>query len=198
MKLEANYLILDAAKCGLENIDAAKKICTERNDTLYREKEFTMLQRVAPYLFEINSDKALLHWYLENGYSQSWGILIQSNEIFEAVHQHFRRFLRVKTEEGKYLLFRFYDPRVISLFLPIATPAQVLDLFGNHTNFIVENENGFMKYSHQKGKLIETQIEYKNPQIEQHDTPEIKINATQQPIVPSKQEKPKGRKWISE
>ncbi len=57
-----------------------------------------------------------------------WGILLRSTAPLAAVRQHLRRFLVVGTHDGGELYFRFYDPRVLSVFLPTCS-AEQLDIF---------------------------------------------------------------------
>jgi hypothetical protein len=68
-------------------------------------------------------------------------MLKSSLPIFE-LHKHFRKFLLVSTEEGKQLYFRFYDPRVLRIFLPTCNPAQLVEFFGKGIDYIiVEDED---------------------------------------------------------
>jgi hypothetical protein len=61
----------------------------------------------------------------------------------------------VRSEDGKVLLFRFYDPRVLSVFLPICTPAQIEEMFGPVMRFFVETDGGaaITEYTHAAGAL---------------------------------------------
>jgi Domain of unknown function (DUF4123) len=138
--MKPNYILLDAARTGLEVIYKANELCTERKRSLYLEKEFTMLQRVAPYLYEITGNKEFLAWFEKEGLGKSWGILLQTEWNFEATYDHFRRFLKVKTEDDKQLIFRFYDPRVLKLFLPTCDASQLKDFFGKVDCFFIEEE----------------------------------------------------------
>ena len=48
----------------------------------------------------------------------------------------------VKRESDKSeMYFRFYDPRVLSVFLPTCSPPQVRQLFGPVSAFFVESED---------------------------------------------------------
>ena len=46
------------------------------------------------------------------------------------VASHFRRLLKVQTESGERLYFRYYDPRVLRAFLPSCSEEQVESVFG--------------------------------------------------------------------
>ena len=47
----------------------------------------------------------------------------------------------VLTEDGKTLYFRFYDPRVLRMFLPTCAPEQLAEFFGPVESFYVEDED---------------------------------------------------------
>jgi len=46
----------------------------------------------------------------------------------------------VKTEDGEQLYFRFYDPRVLRVFLPTCDERQLRDFFGPIDYFLCESE----------------------------------------------------------
>jgi hypothetical protein len=47
----------------------------------------------------------------------------------------------VKTEEGEELYFRFYDPRVLRIFLPTCDREQLKDFFGPVDYYLCEDED---------------------------------------------------------
>ena len=47
----------------------------------------------------------------------------------------------VQTEDGKQLYFRFYDPRVLRLYLPTCTPEEVRRSFGPVGCYLLEDED---------------------------------------------------------
>ncbi|MEI8394317.1 MAG: DUF4123 domain-containing protein [Rhodospirillaceae bacterium] len=108
---------------------------------LYQGDLAQELSEVAPYLVQLDREAPFTAWLLENSWGNSWGILARSPELFDEVRRHFRKFTIVSTEAGKSLLFRFYDPRVLRNFLPIATPDQVQQLFGVIEKYVLEDED---------------------------------------------------------
>src|SRR5215211_2202012 len=110
-----HYILLDAARMD-EDMDTAQEL-NPHFDSLYRGGSKETLAEVAPYLFSFEKDTEFSQWYLENGWGDSWGILFSSKASFEECHKHFRKFLLVKNEKGDELYFRFYDPRVLKIFL---------------------------------------------------------------------------------
>ncbi len=111
------FLILDAARCGFDNIEEVRSIASDENAVVFSlsEKE-TYLEVVAPHLFSCN-DK-IIEWYMTNGYNDAWGILFTAAASFDECLLHFNSKVITKDERGGNRYFRFYDPRVLKIFLP--------------------------------------------------------------------------------
>ena len=138
-KLEpfVTHCLLDGAKLG-KRLPEAMNFQTEIN-SLYRNIGKEDIEAVGPFLSKVNSD--MFKWFSENGWGASWGVLISSQATFGEIYRHFRHFLIIKTEEGKKLYFRFYDPRVLRVFLPTCTIQQLNEFFGPIDYYICEDEN---------------------------------------------------------
>jgi len=55
---------------------------------------------------------------------------------------HFKKFLRVRTEDGRELAFRYYDPRVLNIHLPTCTADEFYTLLGPLTALVAEQAGG--------------------------------------------------------
>jgi len=66
-----------------------------------------------------------------------------------------REFLRVRDESGKRLIFRYYDPRVLRVYLPTCWPAELDTFFGPISAFITEGEDPgeILEFRNQHGTL---------------------------------------------
>jgi hypothetical protein len=133
------HLILDGA--NLEQALTQGQTLNEQNRSFYRGESNSEIEGVGPYLFSYPHSEAFSTWYIEEGLNNAWGILIESAASFEEVYKHLRRFLTVTTEDGQQLLFRFYDPRVLRVFLPTCDHAQLRDFFGPIQYIICEDES---------------------------------------------------------
>jgi hypothetical protein len=107
---------------------------------LYDGKSARDLRDFAPYLVEIGGETALLKSLLEKGWGQAWGLWFSCPLPFAEVRRHLRRLLVVKVEGGADMFFRFYDPRVLRVYLPTCTEAERKDVFGPITEFFLEDE----------------------------------------------------------
>lgn len=100
------------------------------------------LAEVAPYLVRLRSDDPLTGELLDACWGDSWGVFLHSRAPLETLRRHFRRFLRVQTEDGRKLVFRYYDPRVLRVYLPTCTETELDTFFGPVDRFLVEDDDG--------------------------------------------------------
>ncbi len=156
-KLNPTYSILDAARIFGE-LNTAKKLQTNFL-SLYQGRSEELLSSVAPYLFPYKNNTEFGSWLMDRGWGNSWGIFIVSQKSMEDLHKHFRKFLMVQTEDGQELYFRFYDPRVLRVFLPTCDSVQLRDFFGPIESFIVEDmdPNRLLVFSFD-GSRLKTQV----------------------------------------
>lgn len=162
MATNTNYsVILDAAR--LEQDIAMAHELNPEGWSLYKGQPEEELSDVAPYLFSCSNKTEFQNWVLDSGWGKSWGIFAQCNIAFVDLHRHFRRFLMVKTEEGQQLYFRFYDPRVLRIFLPTCDALQLREFFGPIAKFICEDEDPefALVFFHDNTKLITQRLPVK-------------------------------------
>lgn len=101
------------------------------------------VEQTAPYLVRLLPESKFSNQVLEHGWGNHWGIFatVPNEQPFIAVRKHFRTFLRVRSPEGKPLLFRYYDPRVLRVFLPTCNEEETGKLFGPVTSYLMEGED---------------------------------------------------------
>ncbi len=96
------------------------------------------LASAAPYLVELDPHELYTQTLLAQGWGKAWGIFLVSRAPLEQLHRHFRGFLRVADEDGRMLLFRYYDPRVLRVYLPTCTTTEFDQVFGPVDAFLLE------------------------------------------------------------
>lgn len=154
------FALLDAARMG-DQMLLARQLGTV-HDSLYRGGKEAKLSAVAPYIFQMQPGKPFANWFLKNSWGNSWGVMMKSSWPIYELHKHFRKFLLVPTEEGKQLYFRFYDPRVLRIFLPTCNAAQLAEFFGRGIEyFIVEDEDPAfaLRFRFENGVLKQNRFE---------------------------------------
>jgi hypothetical protein len=156
--MNSTFILIDAARLD-DNIYKAKQL-NAQHDSLYRGRSEEALNSVAPYLFSYEKNSEFALWVRENGWGNSWGIYVISNSGMEALHKHLRKFLIVKTEDNEEMYFRFYDPRVLRIFLPTCDKMQLTEFFGPIQYFIMEDEdpNYALLFSFENGQLEKQQL----------------------------------------
>jgi hypothetical protein len=150
-----HYAIIDAAQ--------DEKICPmimRSNDPyacLFLGNQAVDMASVAPYLIQIEKESAITQTFIEKGWNNNWGIVSTSEVEFDLIKRHFRKFITVQNEEGKMMMFRFYDPRVLRTFLPLCLPDELNMFFGPvKTIYANGEENQMIIYTNQEGKLKTT------------------------------------------
>jgi hypothetical protein len=133
------YALLDAAREEIiypSLLDSGvKKTC------LFRGDKARELAWVAPYLVQLTREDPFTEWLLEKGWGKSWGIFVESSAVFNQLKRHFQTFLTVYDKASNALLFRYYDPRVLRIYLRTCTPKELKTVFGPITCFAMEDEN---------------------------------------------------------
>jgi Domain of unknown function (DUF4123) len=106
---------------------------------LYSGKLPRALEMVAPQLVELFPDNRLTARWIDEGWGQAWGVFIQIDDASNLRH-HLRKLLMVRSEAGQRLLFRFYDPRVLRVYLPTCLQDELLQVFGPIKSYLTEGE----------------------------------------------------------
>ncbi len=134
------YAILDAARDDV--IYPKIKDSNFEKGCLYQGQEAKGFAEVAPYLLILQKEDSFTDWLLNNGWGNSWGIFLTSIADFNAVQNHFRQFIFIEDENGREMFFRFYDPRVLRVFLPACNIEEAQRFFGPVDHFFMEDEHG--------------------------------------------------------
>jgi hypothetical protein len=102
------------------------------------------LERVAPYLVHLTPRMAFTRDLFSIGWGNSWGILtiVPPDCTIQQQRRHFRTLLRVQSEDGRMLAFRFYDPRVLRTYLPTCRRDEVAQVFGPIPRIALESADG--------------------------------------------------------
>jgi uncharacterized protein DUF4123 len=95
---------------------------------------------VAPYLVRLESGKAFTEQILKEGWGAHWGVLIVSGGDLRALRDHFREFHKVELPDQRTVIFRYYDPRVLRIFLPVCNEPELTQFFGPVKRFVVEGD----------------------------------------------------------
>jgi hypothetical protein len=141
------YAILDAARN--DQIYPALISSDVEYRCLYLGKIPSVLAEAAPYLVRFHKDSSFMSWLVEEGWADSWGIFFASPATFKELLPHFREFNMAMDEDGNTFYFRYYDPRVLRVYLPTCNASELETIFGPVKYFMVEYEagEGVIEYS---------------------------------------------------
>lgn len=153
------YAILDGARDEL--VHAWVQASYLENCCLYSGDLPKEMLTTAPWLVRLESGNKWTNRILARAWSNSWGVFLRTETSVAQLRNHLRRFLRVRDESGRILLFRYYDPRVLRVYLPTCTSTELSTVFGPVQAFIVENSRGTsaFEFGFTGGKLTEKQIQ---------------------------------------
>jgi hypothetical protein len=150
------YAVLDGARN--EGIYSAVAASGLEYECLHRGELTPDMAEVAPYLVKLAPEHPFTAWVVEKGWGNNWGIFMDTAAEFRPLRQHLRQFVMVYSPEAKPLYFRFYDPRVLRVYLPTCTTEELAEFFGPVSSYLLEDEDpgALLHLSHASGKL-ETQ-----------------------------------------
>lgn len=100
------------------------------------------IDHVAPHLIPLDSQPELEQWLVQNGWGKGWAVFFTSEADIDALVAHFRTYLELKADNGRNVLFRFYDPLILGDLLSILDDQESLAFFGPVRRFVMENPQG--------------------------------------------------------
>jgi hypothetical protein len=109
----------------------------------------------APYLVQLDREDRFTRYLIDTGWSRSWATFLRTETGIKQLRRHLRDFLRVRDESGKRLIFRYYDPRVLRVYLPTCWPAELSTFFGPISAFITggEDPGEILEFRNERGTL---------------------------------------------
>ena len=153
------YMLVDAARAKPihPRLLALDRVTQTRS--LYQGDIGVNLGHLSPWLVTITEHPDIA-WLAETGFGQSWGLFVVSDVAFEDVRRHLRKFNLVQRPDGRQLVFRFYDPRVMRGFLPVCGPEELRQFFGPIQAFLVETAeaDGVLRYTLEGGTLRQAKL----------------------------------------
>ncbi len=117
----------------------------------------------APYLVGLIPGESFTEWLLSAKPGKHAGIFAKSRQSLIEMRRHFRELIMVQDESGRPMIFRYYDPRVISQYVPTCNEEELGTFFGPVDYFAAETETGdnFSVFSHSNGSLSATLLDTK-------------------------------------
>jgi hypothetical protein len=149
------WMIVDAARdrtifrmlleCGLEY------------SCLYAGALPPALEIAAPYLVQLEYQDRSTRRFLERAGGNSWGIFLKCDLRLDKLRRHLRHFLIVRGPRGNRLVFRYYDPRVLRVYLPTCNAEELNAVFGPIHCFWTEDQTpgNMLEFHFDGGRLVQ-------------------------------------------
>ncbi|MEZ5198030.1 MAG: DUF4123 domain-containing protein [Bacteroidales bacterium] len=133
------YGIVDSAR----NDEVFRYLVTGdvRYKSLFEDTMDVQSYGVSGFLVECKKESPLFQWMTKQAWGDNCSIFFTSKASFDELFTHFQKFNRVYIEGDDVVLFRYYDPRVLNLFLPTCNNEQIRSFFGKVGHFFAEDED---------------------------------------------------------
>jgi Domain of unknown function (DUF4123) len=130
------YVILDGAR----DVRIASRVESylDQKACLYEGTLPRELTNAAPHLLRLFCDDRFCRRLIEDGWGHSWGVFAIAPSSLTSLRRHFRKFMVVRGPNGNRLVFRWYDPRVLRVYLPTCNVEELRTVFGPIEAYVVE------------------------------------------------------------
>jgi len=121
------------------------------------------LRQTAPYLVALKADAPFTDALLQEGWGDNWGVFFSSTGTLEDLRRHYKKLLKVEDATGKVLIFRFYDPRVLRVYLPTCNAGELRTMFGpsSFLSMEAEDRSTLLRYHREDDALQESKTTLK-------------------------------------
>ena len=123
------FAVLDGARSA--DIYHHLQLSSLEYESLFSGQLSPALRAASPFLVRLRPQDPFTNFLVEQGWGKSFGIYVAWRNGLSSLRRHLRTLLRVRAEKGRHLYFRFYDPRVLRVFLPTCSAEQLRALLGN-------------------------------------------------------------------
>ncbi|MCD4665468.1 MAG: DUF4123 domain-containing protein [Bacteroidales bacterium] len=133
------YGIVDSAR----NDEVFRYLVTGdiRYKSLFEDTMDVQSYGASGFLVECKKDSLLFKWMTTEAWGDNCCIFFNSKASFDDLFTHFQKFNRVYLEGDDVVLFRYYDPRVLRVFLPTCTRDEIEIFFGKVQSFYAESKD---------------------------------------------------------
>ncbi|MBL8216541.1 MAG: DUF4123 domain-containing protein [Bryobacterales bacterium] len=116
------------------------------------------MELASPYLVQLHPEGSVTDKLIRHGWGNSWGVFLAAEVSLPALRRHLRTLLMVQDQSGRRLLFRYWDPRVLRVFLPTCREGELRQLFGPVDQILLEAEDTrqLLSFTVHRGELRRT------------------------------------------
>jgi hypothetical protein len=140
------YCIIDSAQD--EEIFPMLKNCEWEYTCLYKknlhfegDRMVEELAATAPYLLKLDPTGMNVESFVKERLGKKQIIVLESAAPMQEIADHFSSLLKAMDEDGKVINFRYYDPKILRVYLPTCTDEETYIFFGDIDTIWVEGED---------------------------------------------------------
>ena len=152
------WMIVDGAR----SVDVFRFLlaCHLEYACLYSGSLTPELEMAAPYLIQLDHGYRDTHRLIRQAWGNSWGVFLRSETSLKKLRRHLREFLVVRDTKGTRLVFRYYDPRVLRVYLPTCETGELRTFFGPIQVFWTEGQvlEDMLQFRSDRGNLVRRTI----------------------------------------
>jgi hypothetical protein len=159
------WMIVDCAR-DQQRIFRFLLSCHLEYSCLYSGYLPPVLETAAPYLVQLEHDNAETRRLIELSWGNSWGVFLRSGTNLNKLRKHLRGFLMVRDPLGRRMTFRYYDPRVLRVYLPTCNGEELRTVSGPIECFWTEAEKDsdrMLEFRFEGGRLARKHLSLRDP-----------------------------------
>lgn len=136
------------------------------NQKLYGESWQSGLADIAPHVVELTSSAKFSTELLTWDWYGNWGYFVQSTTSLSDLAQSFADLTTAKLSSGEEVFFRFFDPRVIRVFLAQASKNDLQSVFAKAERLVVPSAEvqgegeAAIAYTLKNGSLAQSETKF--------------------------------------
>ena len=134
------YAVLDGA--AIPGLLAKAQECRIEPVCLYRGNLIPEMATAAPYQILLERGSPFMNWLLQEGWGKHWGIFAVSRTDWRPMREHLCGLTQVYDPDYQPIYFRYYDPRVLRVYLPTCDAGELRTVFGPIARLLCEDEDG--------------------------------------------------------
>jgi pSer/pThr/pTyr-binding forkhead associated (FHA) protein len=96
--------------------------------------------KIPAFVVALPREARLLDVLIKDGWSHGWGFYCTTPASLEELCAHWRSYVFLRTEDGRAVTFRFWDPRVLRALAPVMPAREAAEFFGPMSRMIVESD----------------------------------------------------------
>lgn len=154
------FMVIDCARD--KRIEPLINNANIEQSCLYAGNLTYKLKRAAPHIVKLTESSPFTAKILTLGFGKNWGIFFvaKNTTTMAKVRSNCRRLAKVKGVTGKNLVFRYYDPRVTRLMLPVCNQHELDCILGESISLLIETGD---EQEHRLGFTIYQRGDVTNP-----------------------------------